>query len=146
MIRSKFTKFLSFLKQQIGFSSIFVSLFSAMRHNSSVLFQLKFYMLSTKGASESTNLAKFHLSSIKSEILHLNGILLSNSYKVSSKKVYTEELFIMTLKSDTKFKEKLTCGFKYDMKDLVNFDPATQKSKSFTSMGYFCPKYISGLS
>ena len=27
----------------------------------------------------------------------------------------------MTLKSDAKSKEKLTCGFKYDMKDLVNF-------------------------
>ena len=27
----------------------------------------------------------------------------------------------MTLKSDAKFKEKLTCGFKYDIKDLVNF-------------------------
>ena len=48
----------------------------------------------------------------------------------------------MTLKSDAKFKEKLTCGFKYDMKDLVNFHPTTQKSKSFTSMGYFCRKYI----
>ena len=48
----------------------------------------------------------------------------------------------MTLKSDAKFREKLTCGFKYDMKDLVNFHPTTQKSKSFTSMGYFCPKYI----
>ena len=48
----------------------------------------------------------------------------------------------MTLKSDAKFKEKLTCGFKYDMKDLVNFHPTTQKSESFTSMGDFCPKYI----
>ena len=27
----------------------------------------------------------------------------------------------MTLKSDAKFKEKLKCGFKYDMKDIVNF-------------------------
>ena len=27
----------------------------------------------------------------------------------------------MTLKSDAKFKEKLTCRFKYDKKDLVNF-------------------------
>ena len=27
----------------------------------------------------------------------------------------------MTLKSDAKFKERLTCGFKYDMKDSVNF-------------------------
>ena len=48
----------------------------------------------------------------------------------------------MTLKSDAKFKEKLTRGFKYDMKDLVNFHPITQKSESFTSMGYFCPKYM----
>ena len=48
----------------------------------------------------------------------------------------------MILKSDAKFKEKLTCGFKYDMKDLVNFHPTTQKSKNFTSMGYFCPKYM----
>ena len=48
----------------------------------------------------------------------------------------------MTLKSDAKFKEKLTCGFKYDMRNLVNFHPTTQKSENFTSMGYFCPKYI----
>ena len=27
----------------------------------------------------------------------------------------------MTLKSDAKFKEKLACGFKYDMGNLVNF-------------------------
>ena len=33
----------------------------------------------------------------------------------------TEELSLMTLKSDAKYKEKLACGFKYDMKDLVNF-------------------------
>ena len=48
----------------------------------------------------------------------------------------------MTLKSDAKFKEKLTCGFKYDMRNLVNFHPTTQKSENFTSMGYFCPKYM----
>ena len=27
----------------------------------------------------------------------------------------------MTLKNDAKFKEKRTCGFKYDMRNLVNF-------------------------
>ena len=48
----------------------------------------------------------------------------------------------MTLKNDAKFKEKLTCGFKYDMRNLVNFHPTTQKSENFTSMGYFCPKYM----
>ena len=40
VLGSKFTKFLSFLKQQIGFSSNFVSLFSVTRHNSSVVFLL----------------------------------------------------------------------------------------------------------
>ena len=48
----------------------------------------------------------------------------------------------MTLKIGAKFKEKLTCGFKYDMRNLVNFHPTTQKSENFTSMGSFCPKYI----
>ena len=48
----------------------------------------------------------------------------------------------MTLKSDAKFKEKPACGFKYDMRNLVKFHPITQKSKDFTSMGYFCPKYM----
>ena len=53
-----------------------------------------------------------------------------------------EDLSPMTLKSDAKFKEKLICGFKYDMRNLVNFHPTTQKSKNFTPMGYFCPKYM----
>ena len=48
----------------------------------------------------------------------------------------------MELKKYAKFTEKLTCGFKYVMKDLVNLPPTTQKSESFTSMGYFCPKYM----
>ena len=45
----------------------------------------------------------------------------------------------MTLKSDAKFKEKLTRGFKYYTRDLVNSHPTTQKSKNFTLMRYFCP-------
>ena len=48
----------------------------------------------------------------------------------------------MKLKSDTKFKEKLTCGFKCDMRNLVNFRPTTQTSKNSTLMGYFWPKYM----
>ena len=48
----------------------------------------------------------------------------------------------MTLKSDAKFKEKLTCGFKYDMRNLVNVHPTTQKSENLTLMGSFCLKYI----
>ena len=48
----------------------------------------------------------------------------------------------MALKNDSKFKEKLTFGFKYDMRNLVNFQPATQKSENLTSMSSFCPKYV----
>ena len=47
----------------------------------------------------------------------------------------------MTLKSDEKFKEKLICSFKHDIRNLVNFHPTTQKSENFTSMSTFCPKY-----
>ena len=48
----------------------------------------------------------------------------------------------MTLKSDAEFKEKLTCGSKCGMRNLMKFQPTTEKPKNFTSMGYFCPKYI----
>ena len=49
----------------------------------------------------------------------------------------------MTLKSDAKFnKQKLTCGFKYNMRNLANFHPTSQKSENFFSMGSFCPKYL----
>ena len=48
----------------------------------------------------------------------------------------------MILKSDAKFKEKLTCDFKCDMRNFVNFHTTTQKSKDFTSMGRFCLKYV----
>ena len=46
------------------------------------------------------------------------------------------------MKSDAKFKEKLTCDFKYDIRNFVNFYPTTQKPKNFNLMGCFCPKYM----
>ena len=48
----------------------------------------------------------------------------------------------MALKSDAKFEKKMTLDSKIDMRNLVNFHPTTQKSKNFTSMGYFYPKYM----
>ena len=38
----------------------------------------------------------------------------------------------MTLKNDEKSEEKLTCHFKIDIKNLMNFDSITQKSQKFT--------------
>ena len=35
----------------------------------------------------------------------------------------------MTLKSDAKFGEELTCRFKIDMRNLTNFDTSTQKTQ-----------------
>ena len=37
----------------------------------------------------------------------------------------------MTLKNDAKFDKSLTCQFKIDMKNLMNFDPSTQKFQKF---------------
>ena len=34
------------------------------------------------------------------------------------------------MKIDAKFEEKLTCGLKNDVRDLVNFRQTTQKSKN----------------
>ena len=48
----------------------------------------------------------------------------------------------MTLKSEALFEEKLALGSKKDMRNLVNFHPTTQKSKNFTLIGSFCPKYL----
>ena len=41
-----------------------------------------------------------------------------------------------------KFKERLTCGFKYDIRNWLNFYPTTQKSRNFSSMCSFWRKYI----
>ena len=46
----------------------------------------------------------------------------------------------MTMRSNAKFKEKLLCGFKYDIRNLVNFHPTTLKLENFTKMGFFLSK------
>ena len=37
----------------------------------------------------------------------------------------------MALQNDEKFEEELTCHFKMDMRNLMNFDPSTQKFPKF---------------
>ena len=49
---------------------------------------------------------------------------------------------IQIVSHDTEKGWKLNCGFKYDLKNLVKFHTATQKSEIFTSMGSFWRKYI----
>ena len=42
---------------------------------------------------------------------------------------FTEELCVMAVKNNAKFKEELTCHFKTDMRNLTNFDLSTRKYK-----------------
>ena len=44
---------------------------------------------------------------------------------------FTEELCVMAIKNDAKFEEELTCSFKIYIKNLINFDSSTLKSKQF---------------
>ena len=47
----------------------------------------------------------------------------------------------MTLKSHSKFEEKLTCGFENDMRNLANFHQnAFESLKIMALMGSFYPK------
>ena len=55
---------------------------------------------------------------------------------VQSRKVmtlkFTEELCVMAIKNNAKFEEELTCHFKTDMRNLMNFDLSTWKSQKFS--------------
>ena len=41
----------------------------------------------------------------------------------------TEDLCVMKMKNDAKFEEELSCHFKTDLRNLMNFDPSTGKSQ-----------------
>ena len=43
----------------------------------------------------------------------------------------------MALKIDLKFEEKLTCGFKNDMRNLANFHQSTRNSQNWFFDGIF---------
>ena len=40
---------------------------------------------------------------------------------------FTGQLCVMTMKSDAKIEEELTCQFEIDIRKLINFDPSSQK-------------------
>ena len=131
---------MSFLKQKISFFSNFVSLFSVMRYKSSILLLADILYAFNKRASRNTNLVNFMwaVESLKFCTLMVLFALLSKLCKVSAKKVQNSYLS-WHWKGDAKFKEKLTFGFKHDMRNLVNFHPTTPKSENFLSVGSFCP-------
>ena len=131
MYFGKFTKsFMSYLEPHASFSLYFASLFNVMRDNSSVLSWLKLNMIFTKGAHQSAKISgTFQLLRLISPNLYFGRLLLLKVYTISAKKS-TEELCLLILKIDAKFEQKPICCFKID-KNLVNFDPGTQKSPKF---------------
>ena len=46
----------------------------------------------------------------------------------------------MTLKGDAKFKGKMTCGLKNDVRNLVNFHEGSRKSENLHFDGLFLSK------
>ena len=46
----------------------------------------------------------------------------------------------MTLKSDAKFEQKLTCCLENDMRNLVNFDQSTRKFQNWNFDGILLPR------
>ena len=73
------------------------------------------------------NLANLHQRTRKVSKWELSLGPFIQSRKCMSLKL-TGELFVMTMKNDTKIEKELTCQFKTNMRNLTNFDPSTQKS------------------
>ena len=92
--------------------------------------------------NDMSNLANSHQITGKSQNWDFDGILLpkvENDLKNGS----YGELCVMTTKNDAKFEEELTCQFKIDMRNLLNFDLSTQKIwKIYTLLSCFWPKFM----
>ena len=65
----------------------------------------------------------------KSKILNFYWILLSKIENVWAQNL--QRRCVMRIKNGAKFYEDLTCQFKIDMRNLLNFDLSTRKSQKF---------------
>ena len=74
------------------------------------------------------NLVNFHASSLNSEYLHFDGILLPKAYKNLDGKL--QKNYLMALTTDAKYEEKLALGCKNDITNLVNFNKSSGKPKN----------------
>ena len=74
------------------------------------------------------NLANIYQSTCKSSKLGHWWDSFVQSWKCMSLK-FTGELRVKTMNNDAKIEEELTCQFKTDMRNLMNFDPIIRKSQ-----------------
>ena len=85
--------------------------------------------------NDMTNLVNFNASRGKSENLHLD-VVLSIAY-ITFQLKSTEQLSLMTLKSDPNFEEKLIFCLKNDMRNLMNFNSSSGKPENLYFDGIF---------
>ena len=87
--------------------------------------------MSLKFTGKLCAMTSFHQSTWKSQNCDFDSILLLKVENVWA----AGELCPMTTKNDAKFEEELTCQFKTDMSNFMNFDMSTQKpQKNWTLM------------
>ena len=84
----------------------------------------------TSGLKNNKEFDKFYATSRKFENSQFAELLLCKAYKDLDKKCI-EELCLIILKSDAKFEENLTVGFKNDIRNLVYFNVSNGKFESF---------------
>ena len=130
----------SFETTNISFSSNFPSIFNAMS-NYSLTTPLYFFTWNFIYFLQKEPIKLKLWWNWNSEIWHFS----QNNIRFQLKKVQKSYLS-WHWRVMPSFKKKLTCSFKYDMRNFVNFHQTTQKSQNFTLMVYFCPKCIWGLS
>ena len=85
------------------------------------------------------NLVNFHVSNSRSGNLYFDVLLLSIAYKVSAKKLQN---YLMTLKKDPNFEEKLTFIWKMTWGIWWTLTLAVESLKICTLMAYFCKEYV----
>ena len=64
---------------------------------------------------------------------HFDELVLSKAYKDLDEKL--QKSYLMTLKGDANFEEKLTLDSKNDMRNLVNFSGSSGKSENLYTEG-----------
>ena len=129
---------MSILKQQVSFFSNFASFFSVMRQNL-YIFSWNFIYFQQKEHIKVQIWWSFTWAVKNLKFSTLIDFFCPNHLKFQLKKY--QRVTSDDNEEWCKLLKKLAYGFKYDMRNLVNFHPSTQKSENLFWMGSFCPKY-----
>ena len=136
MLGSNFTKFLSFLKQQISFSSNFASIFRVMRYMSSVLLSWNFIYFTEPIKLQIWWNFMWAVENLK--FCTLMGSFCPNHVQFQLKK-YRRAISHDNEEWSNVYR-KLTFCLKNDMRNLMNFNSSSEKSENLHFDGIFLSK------